>query len=242
MLYALRGLWALLLFTGCSGSEIGTLPDGRERAAVHPEADAAVADAFVAPGDAIGLADAFCPALPQGGAGDGGLLQQWCAAGQGNPAPCPATKPVPGDMCDAPGLQCAYTPGESFYLTETCDADGLSWRENLHVCGADCTLFPGGMVKLQAPACGSEPAVGCEGTTGTDRERADSVLRAAMECCGIGENAVTALISDSCITHWNSALSLSESQIECLSNAFGGRRLACAANLTCIEAERSTVR
>lgn len=121
-------------------------------------------------------------------------------------------------------------------LLETCDG---SWSERLHTCHDVCEPPGGDAVVAGAEKCGAQPAIACDESADlTDQESADRVFEDLASCCGgFTESVLTVWLEGGCVT----ALSGRPELVECLRELTAGRRVGCAAGVSCVTLEWSTL-
>jgi hypothetical protein len=101
------------------------------------------------------------------------------------------------------------------------------------------------LVVSGAHSCGSLLAVECQDTPfSTDQERANEAIALLSQCCTGGDYQVTVTLVDGCATQISDSLpggSSTRAFEQCLAAELAGRRIACAAGLSCAGASLSGV-
>lgn len=188
-----------------------------------------------------------CPALhgntpAADAATEGGPAPELCTSGWSNPSTCPTGAPTPGTACTGDGLECVYaSPGPVVLNITRCDGPNSTWTSTSVLCGIVCATPDDGVIAISGQ-CGTAPEVTCGGGS-SEQEALNRKVRDLAECCGgFNENGVTVQFDDGCATSmWLDRTAATGDFGACLANLLAGRRLSCAASLTCAHAEWSTI-
>lgn len=237
----MRWLYVLALASwGCADpTPRGAPPDARFEI-VEDEWDTSPRDAAFEPPRDVAPS---CVALEAPGdpVTTGAPIQAWCAEEATNPPSCPGAAPTGGDACTSEGLLCRYARDALGATLARCKAG--KWSLDSIACASECPAYTGGTFALAA--CGSSEDLPCATNDQlTDFTRASLRLRAIADCCGgLNENALSAQLTDGCVTSIAIASPRPENAAfaTCLGKLLGGRRLACAKG-GCLEVGWSTVK